>query len=191
MATIKQVNFITRLLAENPNYPLHAKLTELVAAADFPVQRASNAIEHLLAYAHANRVERAPVLAQTAAEYPEQGIFTVVLNDKERRTLRFRKARQGGLAGQVVVAYLAGPNNEADYQGFATVAEQGARIWNRYRQDGILAEALAFLGRKNRHEAAGKAYALESGHCYRCNRLLTDPISIQLGIGPDCRKMVA
>jgi hypothetical protein len=33
---------------------------------------------------------------------------------------------------------------------------------------------------------AGKAYALASGCCYICNRLLTTPESIADGIGPVC-----
>ena len=35
-------------------------------------------------------------------------------------------------------------------------------------------------------EAAGKMYAREFGRCYVCNRKLTDPHSVQTGIGPDC-----
>jgi hypothetical protein len=34
---------------------------------------------------------------------------------------------------------------------------------------------------------AAKLYASELGNCYACNRTLTDPESIALGIGPVCR----
>lgn len=31
---------------------------------------------------------------------------------------------------------------------------------------------------------------LEENSCVRCNRRLTDPVSISCGIGPECRKIV-
>lgn len=33
--------------------------------------------------------------------------------------------------------------------------------------------------------------AVRPGHCRRCRRLLTDPESIKLGIGPECRELEA
>jgi hypothetical protein len=39
-------------------------------------------------------------------------------------------------------------------------------------------------------EAAATLYGTELGQCYRCNRHLTDELSRQLGIGPECRKHV-
>lgn len=36
--------------------------------------------------------------------------------------------------------------------------------------------------------AAGEAYALHSGSCFRCNRELTVPASIHRGLGPECVK---
>lgn len=36
----------------------------------------------------------------------------------------------------------------------------------------------------------GKAYAMRSGNCFRCNRFLTNPESIETGIGPECRKKI-
>jgi hypothetical protein len=37
-------------------------------------------------------------------------------------------------------------------------------------------------------EAARKLYADTTGKCWSCNRLLTDPVSVSVGLGPDCRK---
>ncbi len=36
-------------------------------------------------------------------------------------------------------------------------------------------------------EAAGRAYAVITANCYRCNRKLEDETSVELGIGPICR----
>jgi len=36
-------------------------------------------------------------------------------------------------------------------------------------------------------ELTAKRYGVELGHCYRCNRTLTDETSRALGIGPECR----
>jgi hypothetical protein len=40
---------------------------------------------------------------------------------------------------------------------------------------------------KSGQKGYGEAYALWSKNCYVCGKLLTDPISISLGIGPICR----
>jgi hypothetical protein len=42
-------------------------------------------------------------------------------------------------------------------------------------------------------EAAGRLEALlvEAGRCHRCGRLLTDPVSVERGVGPECVKKPA
>lgn len=39
-------------------------------------------------------------------------------------------------------------------------------------------------------EEAGKDFARETGRCYICGRLLTDPVSVSRGIGPDCHQNI-
>jgi hypothetical protein len=45
-------------------------------------------------------------------------------------------------------------------------------------------QILAEIGKDVEH--AGKLYATETNHCYRCNRELTDEISRARGLGPVC-----
>lgn len=65
---------------------------------------------------------------------------------------------------------------------------QASDEWHR-----VHASAVAGILRKieaNPAEAA-TTYGRELGHCYRCNRTLTDQTSRALGIGPECRSKVA
>lgn len=48
------------------------------------------------------------------------------------------------------------------------------------------AATLLLAGDDAVREAAGQLYARSFGHCYVCNRKLTDPDSLATGIGPDC-----
>lgn len=36
-------------------------------------------------------------------------------------------------------------------------------------------------------QAAAERFGKEIGRCYKCGRTLTDPVSRELGVGPDCR----
>lgn len=128
-----------------------------------------------------------PATGVTGTRVPD-GYFTVVLTSGERRTLRVTTVRSGNLAGRRIVKYLAGPSNETDYVGFGFVDDDGVSLWKRYRDDSTLAEAVRVLW--SDPLAAGKGYALESENCFVCNRLLTEPESIEAGIGPVCREKI-
>lgn len=101
------------------------------------------------------------------------------------RTIRVRTVSTGNLAGRTVVSYLAGPNNESDYVGFGFLSGTELGLWKRFQDESELVDAVAILVEDP--EAAGRGYAAESGNCYVCGRTLTDPQSIDLGIGPICR----
>lgn len=74
---------------------------------------------------------------------------------------------------------------EGKWKGYVFVREQASDdLWpvkNPTRRMAILAK----IGQSV--EEAGKRYGREIGRCYKCHRTLTDPLSRQLGIGPDCR----
>lgn len=113
-----------------------------------------------------------------------QGYYTVV-KDGTHRTFRVKQAGPNSkLAGKYIISFLSGPDNTSSYTGFGFVTEDGVSVWKRFAEsdwdfwlEALLADS----------KTAGKAYALESGNCFVCNRLLTDPESIELGIGPVCR----
>lgn len=125
------------------------------------------------------------------------GYYTVV-DGAGHLTVRLRRVEHPeGLryplpAGAQSAAYLFGPDNGSDYASFAWVTGGEARVWGRYR-GGRAEEALRVLlgaGADQRGEAS-LAYALASGRCARCGRLLTVPASIHRGFGPDCAGKLA
>lgn len=40
-------------------------------------------------------------------------------------------------------------------------------------------------------EKAARRFAELEGRCHRCGRVLTDPASVSLGVGPDCQRLLA
>jgi hypothetical protein len=177
-------------------------------------QRKLRAAEGLTGLSQAVQAGEAPVLVPTLApldralakeEAPAptpkaledgrvvpNGIYTVVLEDGEHRTIRMVDDwREDAPAGGQVAQFLNGADNTSDYAGFAFVQGGRAFVWKRYGHRSHTRAALEILlkGRQE-WEKAGKAYAVESGNCYVCNRLLTTPESVELGIGPVCRERV-
>jgi hypothetical protein len=89
-------------------------------------------------------------------------------------------------AGRRVVSLLQGPQN---YQPFGFMNDDG-RIFvftSKRAAGGSFYEKLAnMLMHPEQFERKGVTYQF-AVRCRRCNRALTDPESIQLGIGPSCR----
>jgi hypothetical protein len=134
-------------------------------------------------------VEAAPVVASGAIH---DGYYTVE-NGGKHRTFRLRTndADSNFAPNKQVIAFLTGSDNESDYLNFAFVIDGELKPWRRF-QHGYTSviEAAQFL-LSGHADDAGKMYARESGNCYVCNRMLTDPVSIEQGIGPSCAKRVA
>lgn len=114
------------------------------------------------------------------------GYYTVVMTDGTHVTLRILTNAQKGYRR---IAYLAGPANTSDYVNFGTIRD--GKVWafpdfrNGYTRQKEAAAVL--LDGQIGHKEAGKAFAMMSGRCWKCNAVLTDPESIRLGIGPVCR----
>jgi hypothetical protein len=149
--------------------------------------------------AHRVCPEGATVL-ETAVEQPmnrpinvpggqiELGIFTVVHQDNSWTTIRVYRPDE---AKRVKLAYLFGRDNDfaGAYKDFASVGVRGqvSLVWldDAYAGNERLRRAVAAV--VGDPEAAGKAYAVRSTRCWKCNRTLTTPQSIEDGIGPDCK----
>ena len=128
------------------------------------------------------------VVAQQERAPLREGYFTVVLEDSH---VTFRVERQAADAkfapGQLIVSRLIGANNEKDYLGVAFGREDGrVNVWKKHVGDTRLVVALGVLSHDPKAAALG--YAKESGRCYVCGRTLTEPSSIELGVGPVCRE---
>jgi len=99
--------------------------------------------------------------------------------------------------GERVVALLTGPNNERDYAGFGFFKERsGVIVWKKKRGAARpssfdwFADMLNVLlgGFRSVYGKDWSAYLVQhETTCLVCNRTLTEPISIQTGIGPVCR----
>lgn len=144
------------------------------------------------------RINADTELASTASEAEENGtIFTPAPNGiytiafgSEHVTLRLKDDwRDDAPEGGKVAYFLSGTDNESSYTGFAFVSCTRFSVWRKYRNNSRIANALEMLLTGN-WRGFGKAYALTSGNCYICNRLLTTPDSIEAGIGPICAKKI-
>ncbi len=109
------------------------------------------------------------------------------------RTIRIKtqKADANFAPGERIAYLLNGHNNETDYLPFAFVKLDGRVIvWRKYRGDRQPSsyERLArMITDPSSFEARGIRY-LFATNCRRCNRKLTTPESISIGIGPTCAR---
>ncbi len=119
-----------------------------------------------------------------------KGYFTVT-DDEGHRTFRV-SPDQKWCDGKTTISVLVGPSNEFSYNGVGFVTNTGVQMWAKYRSDSRMASLIERLVA----DAAGalqltlemaKQHVLTSENCFVCGRLLTDPTSIEMGIGPICR----
>ena len=128
-----------------------------------------------------------------ADESVPNGTFSVVFKSdefEEYQTLRIRRKVQGNFKGKMIAEYFFGPDNTKDFKGFAFVEGRDLTVWRDYKESPSLArwtEAFNVIINGGDKEA-GLAYAMHSGNCYRCGKVLTVPASLNRGLGPDCAK---
>jgi len=125
------------------------------------------------------------------------GTYTVVSPSGEHRTFEIKtKAEDASFApGKRVLSLLTGPNNEADYKGFAFVSDDGIVVWKKDRgteaqptvwdKYAKMVWSLCTQGEASGYYKLGCRILVER-RCVKCNRKLTHPESIELGIGPEC-----
>ena len=120
----------------------------------------------------------------------ENGFYTIVYPSGEHRTLRVKTPRNGNFAGKKMVGFLSGCNNESDYTFFAFIVGANLKFWRNFANSAGETKVTRMASAVSKIAAdltgTGLAYALRSGNCFRCNRLLTNPESILTGLGPDC-----
>lgn len=126
------------------------------------------------------------------------GTFTVMSSRTgEHRTFRISKAKKGNPR---FIGLLTGPDNERSYTGFALISDDDRRIVvfkkhrgtkdqpSIYEKYACLLECM--LTRQGDEWYIERGYSIEgSKKCARCGRTLTEPQSLAVGIGPQCRNM--
>lgn len=111
------------------------------------------------------------------------GTITVELNNGKHFTYRIKTIKKGDLEGKRIVSLLTGPNNQRDYKGFAFVNHLGiVCLWRRCQTPAFIKHAQLLDGQAQAHVREW----LQEGRCRQCGKVLTDPESIRLGIGPKC-----
>lgn len=95
------------------------------------------------------------------------------------------------------VALLNGPNNDTDYQFLGIAVSKGVEVpvyrhgrKSKVSKDASSVRAFDFFLKTLMQKKEGDEYtAVEvwhEGRCGRCNRKLTVPESIEIGLGPEC-----
>ena len=88
--------------------------------------------------------------------------------------------------GKRILSLLIGSDNLNDYQQFAFVDDFSIHVWTKKRTPQFLAFK-KMLENLTAHEAAGRVEVFAETTCRRCNKPLTTPESVRLGIGPTWR----
>ena len=120
---------------------------------------------------------------------------TVTLINKETGshiTLKIHTAKQGKLKGKRIVSKLIGSDNVNSYKGFAFVDGDMIMAWRsqhnpKNAQIASILQSIMVEGDNSRF--ANKVSMKLSKRCMRCNRTLTTPESIEMGIGPICLEL--
>lgn len=150
------------------------------------------------------------VAAATVTQAPiRDGFFTVAFGDGTHRTYKLVALRDEELAryamprGAQHISLLVGPDNSSSYARIGLVVNrQIVRRWRIVRtaqgenateaQLSRMDEGLrVLLGADTEATTSyGMAYAIASGRCSNCGRMLTVPASVHRGLGPDCAARV-
>lgn len=124
---------------------------------------------------------------ETISPRIDNGYYTLTFPDFSHRTFRvYRKNDKSKFApGKRIIGMLIGPDNTSDYEDFAFLTEQGFQVWKRFKSQKHSEYADIILRIASGEVLDG--YMLEvSKRCLVCNRELTDPTSLERGIGPHC-----
>lgn len=111
----------------------------------------------------------------------------------EHRTFRIWTQKEDAefMPGRRLVGLLSGPDNESDYIAFGVLSESGDSIylWKKHKGSKFFEWVAAALLDPVRF--SDRVEFSFDGRCRVCNRLLTDPFSVESGIGPKCAERAA
>lgn len=157
---------------------------------------------------HQQCPERPELPVAAAPSVIPDGKFTLVVGSGPSQahvTFRVRTAKRGRNAGTTFVGIRGSRDLYTEFavadgaalkklpQVFEAKAwgqPQGPLVAQAEVDNWMLIASVLFEG-GDYYLEAGQIYAKQAQECWRCSRDLTDPVSIDLGIGPDCRKQVS
>jgi hypothetical protein len=117
------------------------------------------------------------------------GTFTITsVKSGDHRTFRVKTQKPDAnfAPGSRIISLLTGPCNESDYRGFGFVNDNGQIYLWRNKQTPTFKAYANMLENMAQHIEAGNIDVQAATKCRVCNRKLTDPVSIETGIGPVC-----
>lgn len=116
-----------------------------------------------------------------------KAVITIV-GKTARYTYRIRKAKDGDL---FFVSLLTGSDNQTDYSYIGCLTDVRG-FWTTSKTRNPTSAPVYGFGWVMNHLRSGVVPAgmqiWHEGKCCRCARKLTDPASIERGIGPECLK---
>jgi len=89
------------------------------------------------------------------------------------------------------VSVLTGPENERDYQFLGTIFDSEKFVHGRKSRIGADAPSARAFTWVWEHLDDDRFEIWHEGKCSRCSRTLTDPESIERGLGPKCAEKAA
>lgn len=129
-----------------------------------------------------------------------RAIFTVDNGKGTHYTFRIGHTREDQ---PLFVGLLTGPNNERDYtymgiyrpESHKSPLSRGVKLTksSKYTEDSLPVKVLRWsIKQVVEGKPLPEGYSIQhEGKCCCCGRALTDPESIELGIGPICREKVS
>lgn len=125
-------------------------------------------------------------------------IFTVQNNKGEHYTFRVEKKKaEKNYPDAWFVRVMTGTENTAHYSYLGLLDSEFGKIRltraSRFAEDDVRTKVARWaIGKIWSREALPEGYEIRhNGHCGRCGRVLTNPESLDTGIGPECAKMLA
>lgn len=120
------------------------------------------------------------------------GYYTSVFGNAKHITFKIEIGKKRSLKGKRIIGYMVGTSNTGPYEPFGFVHGNFINVFNTFRAQqpaDLVSRVEAGLKiLKGDFFAAGKAYAVRYRNCFVCNRELTNPESVEAGIGPECLK---
>ena len=120
------------------------------------------------------------------------GYYTSVFANGKHITFKIAIEKKSTLKGSRLIGYMVGTSNMGPYEKFGFVNGNFINVWKNFKANkpaDLVARIEAGLKiLKGDFFAAGKEYAVRYRNCFVCNRELTNPESVEAGIGPECRK---